>query len=539
MSIEISPLDLVLDEQNPRFLALEQRNQTAIRKYMAMYEDVCDLARDLNANNGLLLGERIVVIKEDNHYIVMEGNRRTCALQFLLNRNLIPDGFQHQIVSASEKTLINIKKIEVDVAPDRNYAVLLMAKRHIAGVKQWKPLAKKQFFANMFLKGNTISALSMRTGIGISSIRKDISDYKFLLLAANWYKKAHPNYKVDLISYQIVPFLRIFSAKQKMDSGIMLEPSAILKIKYDDEQNTYSDLPDDIFQKIVQLVFESTIVHKTIGTRNTLFDVEGVKALLDTISHTNDNVDSLNQGSQNDGDNVPGQENRNSGSNGDVGKSSAEGKESGVGSPVENVNRVKSGGNTGTENTVTRSTSSGFKSGRPVDGGPTGGGDAPPAFFEHISWSGKLDPSNNDHVGLIVALDELYRMSRNTTKKSNGNTVKVYRAYPVGAGMLLRTAYEQALILQLKKTGLWIELKKEIERPMLSNLEDKIKKKPTVALPDEHMRSAFSQIVKANSRGFLNANVHKPWLIRATTDTLEGISNGGMFSLIQLIIDNL
>jgi len=128
-------------------------------------------------------------------------------------------------------------------------------------------------------------------------------------------------------------------------------------------------------------------------------------------------------------------------------------------------------------------------------------------------------------------------MSLNATK-FNGRTIKAYSAYPVGAGMLVRTAYEQALILQLKKAGLWNPLKVQYTFPMLSNIEDHVKKNTTKALPDVSMRKAFNQIVLAKSREFLNSNVHSPWLIRATSDSLEGLANGGMLLLIQLIIDN-
>ncbi|WP_217639379.1 hypothetical protein, partial [Aneurinibacillus thermoaerophilus] len=168
---------------------------------------------------------------------------------------------------------------------------------------------------------------------------------------------------------------------------------------------------------------------------------------------------------------------------------------------------------------------------------PSGGGSTPGKFFEHICWD-KLSPQNDDQVGLIVALDELYRMS-NKTMKISGRTVKIYEEFPVSAGMLLRTAYEQALILQLKKTNLWGSLLQKYRLPMLSNIESHVDSNINIALPLENMRKAFRQIKSARSRDFLNSNVHNPGLIRTTSATLEGLASGGMLSLIRLIIEYL
>lgn len=147
MAIAISPLDLLLDTENPRFVILQSREQADIRKYLVTYEDVCQLATDINTYGRLLPGERIVALHEGDKYVVVEGNRRTCSLQMLLNRELIPDGFAHRIPHTSASILTNCSNIEVDILSDRNSALELMTKRHIDGVKQWKPLAKKQFFA--------------------------------------------------------------------------------------------------------------------------------------------------------------------------------------------------------------------------------------------------------------------------------------------------------------------------------------------------------------------------------------------------------
>ena len=48
MAITISPLDLYLDENNPRFVILTSRSQAEIRKYLVTNEDVLQLDRSIN-----------------------------------------------------------------------------------------------------------------------------------------------------------------------------------------------------------------------------------------------------------------------------------------------------------------------------------------------------------------------------------------------------------------------------------------------------------------------------------------------------------
>ncbi|WP_213486833.1 hypothetical protein [Thermobacillus xylanilyticus] len=515
-SILISPLNLKLDKQNPRFVAIDDNTEPSIRKYMAMYEDVCQLAENINNSSGLLLGERIVVIKENEDYIVMEGNRRTVALQFLLDRNLIPDGFQHKIPIPSHETLANITTIEVDVASDRNYAIALMSKRHIQGVKNWKPLAKKQFFASMYSQGNSIEHLSERTGVRISSIRKDIRDYKFFLKAFKDYKERHPEFDKDIVNIKIDPFLRIFSANQLIGT-VEHRPIDILKIRYDSRENTISDLPSLAFDRIVEAIFKATVVDRSVTTRNTLFDVPGVKDILDSLSLPEPNAPI----------------------NGDVGLSS----ENTSRESVSNGNSTPAGpapnGPAPSSPASNRPKLSGHADGTPSPGGPLPGGPAPGSFFENISWN-KLSPNNNEHVGLITALNELHKMSISTVR-NNGRIEKVYQVYSVAAGAVLRTAYEQSLKLQLKKTNLWQKfLAQNPNRiPMLRDIEKFVGSHIDIVLPKQEMRTAFYHVIGSKSRDFLNANIHNPELIRATSASLEGLANGGLRSLIQLIINDI
>ena len=550
MTVTISPLDLLLDTQNPRFVILHSKEQADIRKYLLTFEDVNQLATAINDYGSLLPGERIVAIREEGRLIVVEGNRRACSLQLLLSRDLIPDGFGHKIPIASDNLVHNCQIIEVDVLPNRDAAIGLMSRRHIEGVKQWKPIAKKQFFASNWLAGRSVQNLSKITGIREGEIKEDIRDYKLFLSAYDVYRRYHPEFTGDIINLKIDPFWRIFKAKFVLPGNhTKVSPVEALKITYDDNFNTVSAMDEGIFNQIVQMVFEDSIITERVNTRNTLIDVEGILPLLESITH-NSGVSGnpgTNAGDGNTGTsgtlgpngrrndtNVGGTPGSNTGGS-DTGTGGTSGSNAGS-------NNINTGGTPGS-NTGGSGTGAGgasgpsARSGNAGVGGPIPGGPEPVSFFGVISWRGKLDPTNANHQGLITPLYELYRFSI-----ANCGRQKAYKVFPIAAGMILRTVYEQALRMRLIQVNLWGNYSRTLRNgafPTLKGIEDFINQginKATV-LPQQAMVLAYDRVIAATHREFLNANIHYPGNIRVTSDSLEGIAAGGMLFLIQAIID--
>ena len=108
--------------------------------------------------------------------------------------------------------------------------------------------------------------------------------------------------------------------------------------------------------------------------------------------------------------------------------------------------------------------------------------------------------------------------------------------------MILRTVYEQALQLRLKQVNLWgtyMQQQKKDQFPTLKTMEIFINQgvNKTVVFPDRKMVMAYDRVIAATHREFLNANIHQPGDINVTADSLEAIAAGGMYALIQGIID--
>lgn len=514
MPINVSPLNLLLDDENPRFVVLDSRGQADIRRYLVTYEDVCELAIGINDYGGILPGERIVALEQDGKYIVIEGNRRTCSLQLLLDPTLIPEGFRHHIPTASDKLRESCQAIEVDIVPSREAALGLMTKRHIEGVKQWKPLAKKQFSASYYDAGLSVSTLSQITGMRESDIKADIRDYKFFLSAYTDYCAAHPDYRGGLVDLKIDPFLRMFKAKF-LYKGIETKPVDILKISYADKHDTVSGLPQDVFKRIVQTIFEETVISERFNTRNTLNDVTGVIAELDALEQTES-------------------------SNANTGNS-ASGASSTNGSAPSDApsGGCSSGGATSGGSDAGNASSGGFAPGSPTPGGPAPGGPAPRTFFESLAWTGKLSPDNPAHTGLLAAVHELYNASRQSWRGK-----RVYEMFPVATGMILRSAYEQVLKLRLNQVNLWGNFMSSVPNgrfPTLAAMENYIDNQTnrSTVLPSAELQSALSLIISYRHREFLNANIHNPGDIRVTPESLSAIAQGGMFTLMQGLINLL
>lgn len=166
------------------------------------------------------------------------------------------------------------------------------------------------------------------------------------------------------------------------------------------------------------------------------------------------------------------------------------------------------------------------------------GGPAPRTFFETISWSNKLNKAEKDHQGLLYAINELHNLS-----KYNCGNRKAYKVFAIATGMVLRTVYEQSLILILKHTNLWGEYNKNRNNalPTLRTIEDFINQgeNKRKVFPKKEMLLTYDRVIAAKHRDFLNANTHYLGNINVTPDSLEAIADGGMFALIQGIIDSI
>lgn len=277
---EVSPLELQLDPRNPRFvLPLKEPTQEGIRRHLLEHEGVRALARSIIESAGLRAGERVIVTRENGAYVVLEGNRRVCACQLLLDTSLVPSGCSFLSVSSVPASLKEaISFIPVDIVESRESAADILASRHIEGVKKWQTLAKAKFFVSMLERGKSLTEVRHDTGISEGEIRKDVQDFYLLERALNlpvWTEEERTD-KLNVHTIKPAVFTRAFytdDARRK------------LRLTFNDETlRPESALSDAVFDKALELVARAAYIGtKKITTRSKITDVPGMVQLFDEI----------------------------------------------------------------------------------------------------------------------------------------------------------------------------------------------------------------------------------------------------------------
>src|SRR5712664_4056730 len=112
---------LQLDAKNPR-LGREKfsRAPRDIIQYLFDHDKAAEVAESI-ATRGFFPNEPLLAIREGNHLIVVEGNRRLAALKALKEPGLLSGSVQKQVERFARRILdINsIAKVPVTLAPDR------------------------------------------------------------------------------------------------------------------------------------------------------------------------------------------------------------------------------------------------------------------------------------------------------------------------------------------------------------------------------------------------------------------------------------
>ncbi|MEH8093217.1 hypothetical protein P9057_09830 [Gallibacterium anatis] len=154
---------LYLDSKNPRHIPIE--NQKEIIAFLIENEKIKPLAKDI-AEKGLINPLDLVGITEENKKkIVLEGNRRICALKLLLNPLLAPKKHQKYFNNLKQKIDTPIKKIEVHQFKSRLEAQPWLSTLHSASSdtarKSWSTEQQTRFEQEVDGKPDHAAALTI------------------------------------------------------------------------------------------------------------------------------------------------------------------------------------------------------------------------------------------------------------------------------------------------------------------------------------------------------------------------------------------
>ena len=155
---------------NPRFVDFNGRDETAIIKFLYNEADLDELVQSISAS-GFIRYEPLLVLKEQSHYIVLEGNRRLGAVKLLRSVSLQKSlGISLPPLDADKQDSTN--QLCVLVMQSREDARAFIGFKHINGPHKWDSLAKAKYAAEWFNDGGDIQNIARTLGDTHNTVRR-------------------------------------------------------------------------------------------------------------------------------------------------------------------------------------------------------------------------------------------------------------------------------------------------------------------------------------------------------------------------------
>lgn len=265
--VEVSLSSILLDKLNPRVIINGNVTQEKIINYLVDYFEVVDLANDINASHGLVPAERIVCIRENEQYIVVEGNRRIAACKILSNAKFLSGKHKRELKTPHEDTLKNINKIKVSLSPSRDEAEPYITLRHSDyGIKKWSTLAQVQRVMQRYNLGFKPKEISETLGMKKGDIEKSIKFYNFLEYVKNnldWTPE-----ELEIISNPLLETTKLdrflpFSSKAR----------SMLGIEFGKNYNLIIGIKENNAKKALKTIISNIYIDNIYNTRTKTEDV--------------------------------------------------------------------------------------------------------------------------------------------------------------------------------------------------------------------------------------------------------------------------
>lgn len=165
--------DLRFDPENPRLpRSVDGRDEPAVLAWMLDDATIVELMGSIGSQ-GYFQGEPLLITsgEADSPATVVEGNRRLAALKLLLNPDLAPIR-QRSVAQASEEAQYRPEAVSCMSFSDRDEVLDYLGYRHVTGVKEWDPLAKARYLAQLAQRDGLardtadLAILARRVGAG-------------------------------------------------------------------------------------------------------------------------------------------------------------------------------------------------------------------------------------------------------------------------------------------------------------------------------------------------------------------------------------
>ncbi|MDQ2731418.1 MAG: ParB N-terminal domain-containing protein [Armatimonadota bacterium] len=141
--------DLHFDRLNPRLAEYGVSPQATDEKILTILWDAMDVRELVQsiAASGFFSHEPLIVARENNRDVVIEGNRRLAAVKVLLN-NQISRKSGWEVPTLSNNARDQLKVLPVIVS-DREDSWRYLGFKHVNGPAKWSSYAKAEYIANV------------------------------------------------------------------------------------------------------------------------------------------------------------------------------------------------------------------------------------------------------------------------------------------------------------------------------------------------------------------------------------------------------
>lgn len=177
---------LRFDPSNPRLGGEAKKStQQEIQKYLESVPHVALELVDSFVENGFMEYEPLVVRKDGEQYVVIEGNRRLAAVRHILAN---PSKFSQKVIEGLQKIPVLIFRQKGD-APNRELIGTYLGLRHLLGYREWPPESKAIFLDGHIKSASDLRRLTKELGVTKSVISRYLIPYRVQKAASNILEK--------------------------------------------------------------------------------------------------------------------------------------------------------------------------------------------------------------------------------------------------------------------------------------------------------------------------------------------------------------
>jgi len=171
---QISVASLHLDSKNPRLgPAASGSSPRELIQLLFQHDKAMEIAQSI-ASRGFFPNEPLLAVREEDKYVVVEGNRRLAALKALREPGILESKAERQAERLARRMDINsIAKVPIILAPNRRATDRQVAGKHVGTpVLSWQPENRANFILEKLSEGYNTQKLLDELGFSTADVQQ-------------------------------------------------------------------------------------------------------------------------------------------------------------------------------------------------------------------------------------------------------------------------------------------------------------------------------------------------------------------------------